>query len=148
MSTRRLIITALVCGMAILVAGGVFLVRVASDGNALTFLPVGRAATVAGVRATVMGATASAETVDVTVEVDATAATFATPVDVESLWLLVRAGKAPERRTGPVDGTGCRGRALAAGERVRCVVSFAAGEGPNVVSFKWPAGGPVSWRLA
>ena len=55
MSTRKLILTALLCGLAILVAGGVKLFQVASDEKRVEVLSFGDEATLGDMTVSVVG---------------------------------------------------------------------------------------------
>src|SRR5262245_65107148 len=88
MSTRRLIITALVCGLAILIAGGIQLVRVAdSRRNAFDPLDVGQQVQLTGVTARVVSFDRADGVVQVRVAMSV--ADDAAPVpDVDGAWAL------------------------------------------------------------
>ena len=147
MSTRRLIITALVCGMAILLAGGVFLVRVAGDRaeRTVTIHRVGDVVRVGDLTVVVTRVTTRADGVQVGVEVDASGARLAEAADAEAPWsLLVRT---PRARLAPLDSERpCRGARIAAGERLACDLAFEAGEGAAFLAFDW-LGQAARWRL-
>ena len=147
MSTRRLILTALVCGMAILVAGGVFLVRVAGSRAERTVAvhAVGEAVAVNDLTVTVVRAATTATTVDLVVTVDATAATIAFPTDAETPWsLLIRTPR--ERLVPNADIAPCRNQQIRGGERLTCALAFAVGDGPAFLAFDW-RGATIRWRL-
>jgi hypothetical protein len=146
-STRRLIITALVCGMAILLAGGIFLVRVAGSQAERTVAvhAVGDPVRVADLTVTVDRSIPSATAYEVVVTVDATAAAIAFPTDAETPWsLLVRTARdrlAPSSAVAP-----CRGQQIRSGDRLTCALAFGAGDGPAYLAFDW-RGATLRWRL-
>ena len=147
MSTRRLIITALVCGMAILVAGGIFLVRVAGSQAERTVAvhAVGDAVRVGDLTVTVDRSLPSATAFEIVVTVDASAAELAFPTDAETPWsLLVRTPR--DRRTPSSDVSPCRGQQIGTGGRLTCALAFATGEGPAYLAFDW-RGATLRWRL-
>lgn len=147
MSTRRLIITALVCGMAILVAGGIFLVRVAGSRAERTVAvhTVGEAVRVADLTVTVGRSAPSATAFEIVVTVDASAATLAFPTDAETPWSLV-VRTARERLAPSSDVTPCRGQQIRSASRLTCALAFAPGEGPAYLAFDW-RGATLRWRL-
>lgn len=130
MSTRKLILAALVCGLAILLAGGVFLVTLAANRDELTVpdaLALGTEADVAGVHATVVGVSEgdAAITVNVRVSVDTVALT-----DVGDGWaLVVGTARGPVGIPGAAGQPRCAGVALADGT-VECLLAFARGRVP------------------
>ena len=67
MSTRKLILTALLCGLAIMVAGGLKLLQVAGDDATLEVLELGEEATVADMTVTVEKVRQLDDATDVTV---------------------------------------------------------------------------------
>ena len=145
MSTRRLILTALACGMAILVAGGVFLVRAAGSRHTVTIYRVGDSVRVGGLSVTVARLDARTDAVQVGVEVDATAAPPVAPTDAAAPWtLLIRTLRPALAPTG--DGTACRGQQIESGRRLVCELAFAPGEGAAFLAFDW-RGDTVRWRL-
>lgn len=145
MSTRRLIITALVCGMAILLAGGIFLVRVAANQaeQTVTVHRIGDVVRVGDVAVTVTRVSERPDAVEVGVEIDASGATLAQPTDAEAPWsLLIRTPR--QRRD--ASGTPCRGQTIAGGARLACTVAFEPGDGAAFLSFDLLGDG-ARWRL-
>lgn len=143
-STRRLIITALVCGMAILLAGGVFLVRIANNRVEITTNRIGDVVRVGDLRVTVVRVTEGADALRVGVEIDATDATLAASVDAEERWTLVIGGA--RDRLEPTGGTPCRGARIESGRTLTCDLAFAPADGPTYLSFELGEGG-ARWRL-
>jgi hypothetical protein len=138
MSTRKLILTALVCGLAILIAGGVKLIQVASDEVAVEVLAFGDEATLGDMTVSVL---------DVERRPDATLVTVTmTGVDLTSGaadgWRLLADGRVqePAIENGRVqepasvsDTDGCT--AVRAGAPTRCTVRFEAVESAATVAY-------------
>jgi hypothetical protein len=138
MSTRKLILTALVCGLAILIAGGVKLIQVASDEVAVEVLAFGDEATLGDMTVSVL---------DVEQRADATLVTVTmTGVDLTSGaadgWRLLADGRVREpaiensRVQEPAsvsDTDGCT--AVRAGAPTRCTVRFDAVESAATVAY-------------
>jgi hypothetical protein len=138
MSTRKLILTALVCGLAILIAGGVKLIQVASDEVAVEVLAFGDEATLGDMTVSVL---------DVERRPDATLVTVTmTGVDLTSGaadgWRLLADGRVqePAIENGRVqepasvsDTDGCT--AVRAGAPTRCTVRFDAVESAATVAY-------------
>jgi hypothetical protein len=125
-STRRLIALALACAIAILLAGGVFLVRLAgsdADDDAQRLLQVGQAVTVAGVDAALVDADRIGDRIELVVEVTATDESVD---DVERLWAVLRLRDIEPL---PRAGGSCAGAALAAGATLRCTLVFTVADG-------------------
>ena len=147
MSTRKLIIAALLCGLAILAAGGVLLVNLAANRNELTVpdpLPVRPGADVAGVVATVLDSRrADPNVVAVTVRLQAPPDTALD--DAGRGWALV-IGSAREPVAVPGGDVACDGLAVAPGSVRECVVAFAAAQGSPFVEYA-RGGERARWRL-
>lgn len=134
MSTRRLIVAALVCGLAILVAGGLFLVNLAANRDELTvtdILAVGQSADVDGIRVTVLGSDEADDVVTVMVRLEGADASTA---DAGDGWALV-IGSAREPVSPPPGATPCRGEGVPAGAVVDCDLAFAAADGTGYVEY-------------
>jgi hypothetical protein len=145
-STRKLILTALVCGLAILLAGGIQLVLLAGSTSTAKVLTEGASATVGGVVAAVVSSADSAEMLAVTARVEAGSTAIA---DAGEGWALLRGGELRPRADVPVGGTipGCDGLAVAAGTVVNCLLAFVPGSGTAIVSYS--RGGEQSqWTLS
>ena len=147
MRTRTLILLAMVCALAILVAGGIQLVRIsnASD-DTVTVAPVGQSQRVGDVTVTVTGSATSATSVVVRARLDATTATTGV-ADAGAGWTLLVGG----HLEGPIAlpagaGEACTGRVLAAGEAVDCSVAFPARGGTRTVAYAH-GGVQRQWRL-
>jgi hypothetical protein len=128
MSTRKLILTALLCGLAIIVAGGIKLFQVASDTKEVEILSLGTVAQLADM-------TVSVDEINQTAE--ATLATV-TMVGVEGAdategWRLLASGsvRAPIERD-DVDNV-CT--VTSASSTVTCVVTFEPSDGSVTVAY-------------
>jgi hypothetical protein len=144
-STRRLIIAALVCGLAILVAGVVQLLRIADTRDRdVSILAQGDTATVGGVSLTVSGSTVTDQVVEVAVrfapaEVDV-------PVPVTSFTLLVGGKLEQPTNTASTLPPGCPPTILVGSSGVACTVSFPHRSGTATVAFS-QSGEQEVWRL-
>lgn len=126
MSTRKLILLALLCGLAILVAGGVKLLQVAGDEPTVAVLAPGSAARVGDVVATVHGI----ERVDQVVLVDVELAGWVGG-DPTSGWIMLADGERREPVTLPPGvGVGC-----VDASNVRCTVAFPVAERVQAVAY-------------
>jgi hypothetical protein len=145
MSTRRLILAALVCGLAILVAGGAQLFRLSGSSSVtVDTARVGESRSVGGVRATVLSGAVDGTVTVVRVRLEPEAAI----ADASSGWALnaggLRAQVAPP--AGRADAP-CRGAAVAAGASLTCELAFATGEARATVSYS-SGGQQRLWTLA
>jgi hypothetical protein len=146
--TRTLILLAVACGLAILIAGGAFFVRLALNKDELTvpdILAPGQSQQVGPVTATV---TASAEAGDLVV-VQVHLETDERLDDAGTGWSMVVTGDTAARAPvsmPPGQGPACAGTAVEAGQAVDCAVAFPAGDGDRYVAF---AVGDVQrqWKL-
>jgi hypothetical protein len=145
--TRTLILLAMVCALAILVAGVIQLVRIsnASD-DTVTVAPVGQSQRVGDLTVTVTGSAPGGTSVVVRARLDATAATTGVP-DAGAGWTLLVGGhlEAPTAVPGGA-GDACAGRAVAVGEAVDCSVAFPARAGTRTVAYAH-GGVQREWRL-
>lgn len=148
-STRKLIGLALVCGLAILLAGGIWLVRAAGrdEGAARPPLAVGAAAELGEATVTVTGHRVADGLVTIDVDVTAGGQDVA---DAGQGWGLITDVSQP---VPPVDAgeRGCAGTAVPAGTTVSCVLAF-DGSGisrtPRSYVVGLTLGGEsASWRL-
>ena len=142
MSTRKLILTALFCGLAILVAGGIKLFQVAADEKKVEILSFGDEATLGDMTVSVVGVEQTAEATLVTVTM--------TGVDLTSGaadgWRLLADGRVQEPAKSS-DVNGCT--TVAVGSPTRCTVAFEAVESAPTVAYvrageqrQWAAGTP------
>jgi hypothetical protein len=116
-----LIALAMLCGIAILVAGGVWLVTADRGGEAA--LSIGRVATVGEVSAAVLGATFEPDgRLALDVEMGAPEAAVGDPAQG---WAVISSRGLVERVDASDAPDACAGRDVAAGESLRCTVTFA-----------------------
>lgn len=142
MSTRKLILTALFCGLAILVAGGIKLFQVANDEKRVEVLSFGDEATLGDMTVSVVGVERAPDATLVTVTM--------TGVDLDSGaadgWRLLADGRVQE----PIANSAVNGcTTVAAGSPTRCTVRFQAAESAPTVAYvrageqrQWAAGTP------
>ncbi|MBU3704449.1 MAG: hypothetical protein FGM42_08795 [Ilumatobacteraceae bacterium] len=128
MSTRKLILTALICGLAILIAGGVKLIQVANDEVAVEVLAFGDEATLGDMTVSVL---------DVDRRDDATLVTVTmTGVDLASGaadgWRLLADGRVQEPA---ISSAADACTAVTAGSPTRCTVAFEAVESAATVAY-------------
>ena len=142
MSTRKLILSALLCGLAILIAGGIKLIQVANDETTVEILALGDEATLGDMTVSVLDINADDEATLVTVTM--------TGVDLAEGaadgWRLLADGRvlAP---AGASDGDACD--AVSAASPTRCTVRFDAADSAPTVAYvrageqrQWAAGTP------
>lgn len=140
MSTRKLILTALLCGLAILIAGGVKLIQVANDEVEVQVLALGDEATLGDMTVSV---------VEIDRRPDATLVTVTmTGVDLADGaadgWRLLADGRVQEPAVASTV-SGCT--AVAAGSTTRCTVGFEAVESAPTVAYV-RAGEQRQWAAA
>jgi hypothetical protein len=129
-----LILTALVCGLAILVAGGIQLIRL-SDSEPVQLPGLGERRTVSGVDVRVVSVTAIAGTTVVAVELQA-APEAAGGSAGEGWSLLRRSIFAPVAPPAGAAGTPCEALTLAAAVQ-RCTVAFeASGDDDRFLAYR------------
>lgn len=144
MSTRRLILTALVAGLAILVAGGLQLFRIARSDRTADVLVEGQRVEVAGAMIVEVvssqldpGDGGVGERLSVTVEMTPNGSTL--PEVPPSAWTLLSGGSL----LSPTADSGCGYNA----DRTNCVLRFAAEPGTQTLALAWQ-GDQRQWRLA
>ncbi|MFM7746066.1 MAG: hypothetical protein ACKO8T_10465 [Actinomycetota bacterium] len=142
MSTRKLILTALLCGLAILIAGGIKLIQVANDEKQVEVLALGDEVTLGDMTVSVL---------DIDRRPDATLVTVTmTGVDLASGaangWRLLADGRVREAVESD-DPRACR--AVTATESTKCTVRFDSAESAPTVAYvrageqrQWAAGTP------
>jgi hypothetical protein len=144
-STRKLIVAALVCGLAILVAGVVQLLRIAdAKDRDVPILAQGETTTVGGLSVSVAGSAFTEQAVEVAVRFGP--ASPEAQVPVTSFTLLV-GGKLEQ----PTNGTsaaspGCAPNIVVGRDGASCVVSFPHRDGTATVAFS-RSGEQQIWRL-
>jgi hypothetical protein len=143
--TRTLLLLALGCGLAILLAGGVFLVRTFANRDALTVpaaARVGESRTVGNVTATVVSRAVTAGVLVVEVRLQSARALG----DASAGWSLVADGKLRPEVPPPAGTTPCAGRVVAAGATVECALAFATAADEATVAYA-VGGAQRLWRV-
>lgn len=137
MSTRKLILAALACGLVILVAGGVFLVTLAGNRDELTvpaLLAADTSAEVDGVELAYLGpqgTAGAAVVVVVRVRVSPEAADI---TDAAQGWALLQGSPRPPVAV-PDGEAACDGLAVPAGTTTECALAFERGEGSGYLEY-------------
>jgi hypothetical protein len=149
-STRKLILTAIACGLAILIAGGFFLFRTLGNKDALTVknAAVGQSRTVGGIEARVSAWRRDGSQVLATVDMKVTDADARTS-SAESPWtMLIGTRSSPIAPVGLASAeTPCRGMNLVQGKTTTCVLAFPDAKGTPYLAFS-VAGKQAQWLLA
>ena len=153
MSTRRLIVAALACGIAILVAGVAFFVRLVANRADLpvdTIYAVGQPARVGDAAVTVRSRTTVGGQLQVVVTVDRGAAKDPAAPAGDGPWSLVqgslRPKAAPAGLTVDAGSVACSNTTLDPDRIVTCTLAFTPASGPAFVAFEWQ-GTRARWRL-
>ena len=146
MSTRRLIISALVCGLAILLAGAVMLIRLASDREDFTvrLFTADQPATIDGVRVRIASVERSGGVARIVVNVD-------TPADHgladAGLGFALNIGGLRDPESPPAaDVPACRGLAVASAQSVSCALAFSDRSGSATLAYA-AHGEQAKWSL-
>ena len=154
-STRRLIVAALACGLAILTAGVAFFVRLVANRGDLTvatIYTIGQPARVGDAAVTVRSSATVGGQLQVIVTVDRGAAKDPAGPAADGPWSLVQgslrpkvapAGLATASATGAV---ACSRITLDPDRIVTCTLAFTPASGPAFVAFEWQDG-RARWRL-
>jgi hypothetical protein len=129
MSTRKLILLALACGLAILIAGGVKLLQVAGEEPTVAVLTLGSPARVGDVTAIVHAIDQQTEAVLVDVELGGVAG-----VDPAAGWIMLADGDRREP-IGLPEGLGRPCAATPANGTERCTVAFPAADRVQAVAY-------------
>ena len=142
MSTRKLIVVALLCGLAILVAGGIQLFRVAgTDDRTVEILSEGEAATVGSVTVRVESSEHDGAVIRATVRLSASDET-AVPL---SSFTLLAGGRLHQALD--TDGAGACPSPVAVGSApTTCTVAFEGDEGTATLAFSRDDE-QAQWRL-
>ena len=101
MSTRKLILTALVCGIAIVLAGGIKLLQVANETTKVTVLGFGDSSTLGDMTVSVLDITAQPDRTVVTVLMSGVEG-----ADAREGWRMLAGGKVSEVSAQPWTDTG------------------------------------------
>jgi len=142
-STRKLIITALICGLAILVAGGIQLVRISHNKPAVPVLVQGEKAVVGGVRATVTNSARDDRGFHVGVELSAPSAST---VAVTDFTLLVGGKLEQPTNTSTSSAPACAAPIALRTAPTRCTLDFEDRAGSATLAFS-RAGDQRIWAL-
>lgn len=127
MSTRKLILTALVCGLVIMLAGGFKLLQISTDDSEVTFLAAGDRATLGDMRVAVQSVEQRADATLVTVTMGGVDGG-----DALEGWRLVASGEAVLPRPASGDDA-CR--TTSATSDTTCVVEFPPSDGTVTVAY-------------
>ena len=149
-STRKLILTAMACGMAILLAGGVFLFRTLGNKDALTVntAVLGETRSINSIEVTVVSWRRTEGQIHATVKV-ATRAPQAPIAKADIGWtMLVGVQLSPVAPVGLQPGeASCNGSSYEPGKPSICVLSFADAKGTPYLAYSLDAK-QVQWVLA
>lgn len=127
MSTRKLILTALVCGLVIMLAGGFKLLQISTDDAEVSFLPLTASATLGDMTVAVQSVEQQADATLVTVAMGGVEGG-----DALEGWRLVASGEAVLPREAAGD-KACR--VTSATADTTCVVEFPPSEGTVTVAY-------------
>jgi hypothetical protein len=131
--TRTLVLLALACGLAILLAGGIQLVRLAlARDDTVEVLAVGEAAQVGGAQATVLSFSSGTNTTTVHVSLRADEGQI---LDASAGWAMLAGGRLAHQVEPPAGNEPCEGLTIAEGTSAECVLGFDAGDERATVSF-------------
>jgi hypothetical protein len=148
-STRKLILTAIACGLAILIAGGVFLFRTLGNKEALTVknAAVGETRSLDSLDATVLSWQRRLGQIQVRVKV-ATHVAEAPPFKADRGWtMLVAVPLTPEAPTGIAAGeTACSDTTYAPGTPAICVLAYPDTKGTPYLAYS-NGSKQVQWAL-
>jgi hypothetical protein len=144
-STRKLILAALLCGLAILVAGGALFVKLGNQPSITVNSQQGQV-TVGPYVVSVLSSSVVGTARVVRVQVAADASAPAIP-DVEGAFSLT-IGEIRPRQDPPDAATSCRQRPLAAGATVQCDLAFVErASGTPYLAFRGLGTTEVRWKL-
>jgi hypothetical protein len=142
MSTRKLILTALVCGIAIVLAGGIKLFQVARETTKVTVLGFGERATLGDMTVSVLGVTSQPDRTVVTVSMAGVDG-----ADAVEGWRMLSGGKVTEVAPLPwtdVDAPACSATTVAG---AKCSLVFGSSTGTVTVAYL-RAGRQSQWSNA
>lgn len=142
MSTRKLILTALVCGIAIVLAGGIKLFQVARETTNVTVLGFGDSATLGDMTVSVLGVDSLTDRTVVTVSMSGVDG-----ADALEGWRMLSGGKVSEVTPGPwtnLETPPCAVTTVGAG---KCSLVFGSSTGTVTVAYL-RAGEQSQWSNA
>ena len=142
MSTRKLILTALVCGIAIVLAGGIKLLQVAKDTTKVTVLGFGDRSTLGDMTVSVLGVTSQADRTVVTVSMSGV-----NGADAVEGWRMLAGGKVTEVAPQPWDRTDSPACSTTAMGGSTCALVFGPSTGTVTVAYL-RAGSQSQWSNA
>jgi hypothetical protein len=155
MSTRRLIIAAVLCGLAILGAGTAFLVRTSTNKDRLTVpdvFQVGQVGRSGGAEVRVVSVDVGTAVTTLVVDVTVLDVTGLRPITDLAAPFALAAGSTitkPNATAGAASVPTCRGFPAVPDQKQTCALAFDVHpSGSFFVSFTTPAGGQVQWRLS
>ncbi len=129
MSTRKLIFTALLCGLLIMVAGGVKLFQTVRDGNEVPLLAIGESVTLGDITVRVDGVRLTSERT--LVDVALVGVDGASALDG---WKMLAGGKITEPVSLP-SGSGADCTTTKLDVEVICTIAFPVSEGTRTVAY-------------
>lgn len=142
MSTRKLILTALLCGIAIVLAGGIKLFQVANEDAKVTILPLNEKAVLGDMTVAVLSVTPQADRTVVTVLMSGVDG-----ADAVEGWRMLAGGQVTSVLGKPwdrIDSPACATTTVAGG---KCSLVFPAAEGTVTVAYL-RAGQQSQWSVA
>ena len=142
MSTRKLILTALLCGLAILVAGGVKLLQVAQETDKVTILPLGEDATLGDMTVSVLSVTGESGRTVVTVRMAGVEG-----ADALEGWRMLAEGKVSGVSDGPWSALAMPACGLTSRQGSTCALVFPAADGTVTIAYL-RAGAQSQWSQA
>ena len=141
-STRKLILAAMLCGLAILLAGGVKLLQVARETDTVTILPLGERATLGDMTVSVVSVDAQQGRTVVTVTMAGVEA-----ADAVEGWRMLSGGKVSAVTPGPWTGLVAAPCSTTTVGEQECSLVFPEGAGTVTVAYL-RAGAQSQWSKA
>ena len=142
MSTRKLILTAMLCGLVILLAGGVKLLQVARETDKVTILDAGTESTLGDMTVSVLDVESLADRTVVTVSMSGVES-----ADAREGWRMLAGGKVSAVTGGEWDATPVPACATTTLAPVTCALVFPAATGTVTIAYL-RAGGQSQWSAA
>lgn len=132
----------MLCGLAILLAGGVKLLQVAHDTDRVTVLPLGQKSTLGDMTVSVLGIDAGTDRTVVTVSMSGV-----DRADAREGWRMLSGGKVSVVTTGPWTGLTVPACDVTSVNHTDCALVFPAGTGTVTVAYL-RAGAQSQWSDA
>lgn len=139
MSTRKLILTALVCGLAIVLAGGVKLFQIATEDSSVTVLALSEEATLGDMTVSVLSVTPSSDRTLVTVSMAGVAG-----ADAVEGWRILSGGEVSSPAPAPWNDLTVPACSTTSLEAETCSLVFPASIGTVTVAYL-RAGAQSQW---